>query len=101
MRTRSVPLRRSFVGRRFFPPSVGYEASLGFGEQGALHFGQGSFLEGFDGLLYAVEGVQVALQAVGAPSSSVGEKVALVVFEDDADAGHGGFVSFDSPPAVK
>jgi hypothetical protein len=57
MRTRSVPLRRSFAGRRFSPPSVGYEAPLGFGEQGALYFGQGSLLEGLDGLLYAVEGV--------------------------------------------
>jgi hypothetical protein len=71
---------------------------LSLGEQGSLHVGQGSPLEGLDGALYPVEGIQVTLQGIG--PSSIGEGGALVIFEDDADTGHEGFVSFYWPPSV-
>ena len=85
MRTRSLPLKRRRP--RVFPPSVRYEASLSFGEQGPFDLGQGLLLEPLHSPLDLVEGVALPFEVVGLPSG--GEGVALVVFEDDADAWHG------------
>ena len=83
-RTRSVPLRRS--RRRFFPPSVGYEALLSLCEQGVLHLGQGLLLKGLDGSLYLVDSVALTREGIG--PLSIREGVALVIFEDNTDTGH-------------
>lgn len=56
-------------------------------------------LEAFHCSLYPIEGIALALQAIGVPG--IGDEIAFVVLEDDVDAGHGGFVSFDSRPSIE
>src|SRR5215210_9601964 len=97
MRIRSLPFRRNRWW--FSPPSTRYESLLGLAEQGAFDLGQGSPLKAFHCSLYPIESVAFALQAIC--TRSIGDGVAFVVFKDDVDTGHWGFVSFDSRPTIE